>query len=46
MIHRKDGTVDKTPVICRLDTADEVKMYNSGGMLQRFAKEFLANSVA
>ena len=46
VIHRKDGTVDKAPVICRLDTADEVKMYNSGGMLQRFAKEFLAGEVA
>ena len=41
VIHRKDGSVDKAPVICRLDTADEVKMYNAGGMLQRFAKEFI-----
>ena len=41
VIHRKDGAVDKAPVICRLDTADEVKMYNAGGMLQRFAKEFI-----
>ena len=46
VIHRKDGSVDKAPVKCRLDTADEVKMYNSGGMLQRFAKEFLEGSVA
>ena len=46
VIHRKDGSVDKAPVICRLDTADEVKMYNAGGMLQRFAKEFLAGEVA
>ncbi|WP_201615344.1 Fe/S-dependent 2-methylisocitrate dehydratase AcnD [Psychrobacter sp. JCM 18902] len=41
VIHRTDGTVDKASVICRLDTADEVKMYNAGGMLQRFAKEFI-----
>ena len=41
VIHRTDGTVDKAPVKCRLDTADEVKMYNAGGMLQRFAKEFI-----
>ena len=41
VINRTDGTVDKAPVICRLDTADEVKMYNAGGMLQRFAKEFI-----
>ncbi|WP_227676248.1 Fe/S-dependent 2-methylisocitrate dehydratase AcnD [Psychrobacter sp. 1044] len=41
VINRTDGTVDKTLVKCRLDTADEVKMYNAGGMLQRFAKEFI-----
>ena len=41
VIHRRNGSVDKAPVICRLDTADEVKMYNAGGMLQRFAKEFI-----
>jgi len=41
VINRTDGTVDKASVICRLDTADEVKMYNAGGMLQRFAKEFI-----
>ncbi|WP_296245604.1 MULTISPECIES: Fe/S-dependent 2-methylisocitrate dehydratase AcnD [unclassified Psychrobacter] len=41
VIHRIDGSIDKAPVICRLDTADEVKMYNAGGMLQRFAKEFI-----
>lgn len=46
VIHRLDGTVDRAPVICRLDTADEVKMYHSGGMLQRFAKEFIAGEVA
>ena len=41
VIHRTDGTSDKASVKCRLDTADEVKMYHSGGMLQRFAKEFI-----
>lgn len=41
VINRTDGTVDKALVKCRLDTADEVKMYNAGGMLQRFAKEFI-----
>ncbi len=44
VIHRKDGTVDRVPVTCRLDTADEVLMYNAGGMLQRFAKEFIEGS--
>jgi len=28
---------------CRLDTEDEVRMYEAGGMLQRFAKDFLNN---
>ena len=41
VINRTDGTVDKASVKCRLDTADEVKMYNAGGMRQRFAKEFI-----
>ena len=45
VIHRQDGTVDNVPVICRLDTQDEVEMYNAGGMLQRFAKEFIAGEV-
>ena len=41
VINRADGSKTETPIICRLDTADEVKMYNAGGMLQRFAKEFI-----
>ncbi len=41
VINRTDGSKTEVPIICRLDTADEVKMYNAGGMLQRFAKEFI-----
>ncbi len=41
VVNRTDGSKTETPIICRLDTADEVKMYNAGGMLQRFAKEFI-----
>ena len=41
VINRADGSKTEVPIICRLDTADEVKMYNAGGMLQRFAKEFI-----
>ena len=26
---------------CRLDTAEEVSIYEAGGMLQRFAQDFL-----
>ena len=41
VIHRKTGEVDRVPVICRLDTAEEVTVYSAGGVLQRFAKDFL-----
>ena len=41
VINRTNGSKTEVPIICRLDTADEVKMYNAGGMLQRFAKEFI-----
>ncbi|WP_309497905.1 Fe/S-dependent 2-methylisocitrate dehydratase AcnD [Sulfurovum sp.] len=30
------------PVICRLDTSAEVEVYNAGGILQKFAKDFVA----
>ncbi len=42
IIHRRNGETVKVPVICRLDTAAEVETYKAGGVLQRFAKEFLA----
>jgi aconitate hydratase len=32
------------PVTCRLDTAEEVSVYEAGGVLQRFAKDFLESS--
>jgi aconitate hydratase len=34
VIHRPDGTVDSVPVICRIDTVDEVSYYRHGGILQ------------
>ena len=34
------------PVICRLDTGEEVLVYKAGGVLQRFAQDFLAGEVA
>jgi aconitate hydratase len=42
MIHRKNGERVEVPVTCRLDTAEEVSVYEAGGVLQRFAKDFLA----
>ncbi|WP_303292524.1 Fe/S-dependent 2-methylisocitrate dehydratase AcnD [Marinobacter sp. ST-43] len=46
VIHRKSGDVDRVPVICRLDTAEEVTVYSAGGVLQRFAQDFLASESA
>ena len=44
VIHRKNGETIEVLVTCRLDTADEVSIYEAGGMLQRFAKDFLASN--
>ncbi|RRU70572.1 Fe/S-dependent 2-methylisocitrate dehydratase AcnD [Stutzerimonas xanthomarina] len=41
VIIRKSGERLEVPVICRLDTAEEVSIYDAGGVLQRFAKDFL-----
>ena len=47
VITRANGEVVETPVICRLDTAEEVSIYEAGGVLQRFAQDFLeANQAA
>ena len=41
VINRANGETIKVPVICRLDTAEEVGIYEAGGVLQRFAQDFL-----
>lgn len=41
-IHRATGETVELPVTCRLDTAEEVLIYEAGGVLQRFAQDFLA----
>jgi aconitate hydratase len=33
VIHRPDGKVDQVPVLCRVDTLDEVSYYRHGGIL-------------
>ena len=43
---RRDGDSITLPVRCRLDTAEEVSIYNAGGVLQRFAEDFLQSSQA
>jgi aconitate hydratase len=44
VIHRRNGETVEVPVTCRLDTAEEVSIYEAGGVLQRFAQDFLATS--
>ncbi|MDH0091653.1 Fe/S-dependent 2-methylisocitrate dehydratase AcnD, partial [Achromobacter mucicolens] len=41
VIHRRNGSTEQVPVTCRLDTAEEVSIYEAGGVLQRFAQDFL-----
>ncbi|MEW6982762.1 Fe/S-dependent 2-methylisocitrate dehydratase AcnD [Colwelliaceae bacterium 6471] len=38
------GEVIEIPVKCRLDTAEEVSVYNAGGVLQKFAQDFLQSN--
>ncbi|TLX60103.1 Fe/S-dependent 2-methylisocitrate dehydratase AcnD [Stutzerimonas nosocomialis] len=45
VITRRSGERVEVPVICRLDTAEEVSIYEAGGVLQRFAQDFLESSV-
>ncbi|MHC8412162.1 Fe/S-dependent 2-methylisocitrate dehydratase AcnD [Pseudomonas sp. Hz4] len=44
VINRKNGERVEVPVTCRLDTAEEVSIYEAGGVLQRFAQDFLEES--
>ncbi|UVM59705.1 Fe/S-dependent 2-methylisocitrate dehydratase AcnD [Pseudomonas sp. B21-010] len=46
VITRKSGERVEVPVTCRLDTAEEVSIYEAGGVLQRFAQDFLESAVA
>jgi len=45
VIHRTNGETLNVPVTCRLDTAEEVSIYEAGGVLQRFAQDFLQGAV-
>ena len=46
VIHRTDGNTLEVPVTCRLDTGEEVAIYEAGGVLQRFAQDFLESAKA
>jgi aconitate hydratase len=44
VIHRRNGERVEVPMTCRLDTAEEVSIYEAGGVLQRFAQDVLEHS--
>lgn len=43
-IVRKDGAAVEVRVLCRLDSNEEVSIYEAGGVLQRFAQDFLEDA--
>ncbi|MEK0085132.1 aconitate hydratase AcnA [Benzoatithermus flavus] len=43
-ITRADGSVQEVPVLCRVDTLDEVDYYRNGGILQYVLRQLLASS--
>lgn len=45
LLNRSNGETVEVPVRCRLDTAEEVTIYEAGGVLQRFAQDFLQGNV-
>ncbi|HWS77735.1 MAG TPA: Fe/S-dependent 2-methylisocitrate dehydratase AcnD [Thermomonas sp.] len=46
LIHRRNGETVEVPVTCRLDSDEDVEVYEAGGVLQRFAQDFLAANKA
>ncbi|MES2719575.1 MAG: Fe/S-dependent 2-methylisocitrate dehydratase AcnD [Pseudomonadota bacterium] len=46
VVNRRNGEVVRVPMTCRLDSDEEVSVYEAGGVLQRFAKDFLEATVA
>ncbi|HET8881286.1 MAG TPA: Fe/S-dependent 2-methylisocitrate dehydratase AcnD [Solimonas sp.] len=46
VIHRRNGETVEVPVTCRLDSDEEVSIYEAGGVLQRFAQDFLESTKA
>jgi len=44
VINRTNGESQEVPMTCRLDTAEEFSIYDAGGVLQRFAQDFLEST--
>jgi aconitate hydratase len=41
-VHRADGSQTEVPVLCRIDTLDEVEYYRNGGILHYVLRQLLA----
>ncbi|MNJ71336.1 Aconitate hydratase precursor [compost metagenome] len=46
VITRRNGERLDVPVTCRLDSDEDVSIYAAGGVLQRFAQDFLESDEA
>ena len=46
VIERRDGSAVEVRVTCRLDSDEDLLIYEAGGVLQRFAQDFMAASSA
>lgn len=46
VIKRRNGQRVEVPVKCRLDSNEEASIYEAGGVLQRFAQDFLESELA
>jgi iron-sulfur-dependent 2-methylisocitrate dehydratase len=46
VVTRRNGERFEVPMTCRLDSDEEVLVYEAGGVLQRFAMDFLASTKA
>ena len=44
VVNRRSGERLEVPVRCRLDSDEEVSIYEAGGVLQRFAQDFLESA--
>jgi aconitate hydratase len=40
-IHRPGGAIEEIPLICRIDTADEVEYFRHGGILHYVLRNLL-----
>ncbi len=46
VINRRNGERVEVSVTCRLDSSEDVSIYEAGGVLQRFAQDFLESAKA